>query len=276
MAGTVMLITTITMFEIFTHDFMIRAFLAGLVTAVIAPTIGIFLVTRRYAFLADTLAHVSLAGVAVGFLTGLQPLVTAIVASAGAALWADHLRQSRRIQGESALALFLSGGLALAAVLLSAARNSSISISAVLFGSITTVTVQDLWLITLLGVICLGTVYALWKPLFLTSVDEELAASGGVRVRLLNRVLVLLAAVTVALCLRIVGVLLVGALMVIPVIAAMQLKLGFFKTYLAALAISVLSVVGGLLVSYYFGYASGGTIVLFALGFFGLCSLRSR
>ncbi len=259
--------------DLFTHAFMIRAFTAGLITAVIAPTIGIFLVTRRYAFLADTLAHVSLAGVAVGFLTGFQPIVLAVAASVGAALWTERLRSKGKVLGESALSLFLSGGLALAAVLFSAARNSSVSIAGVLFGSITTVTAEDLWLIGILGVVCLGAVTLLWRPLFLASVDEELAASGGVAVAPLNNLLVTLAAVTVALSLRIVGVLLVGALMVIPVLAAMQLRLGFSRTYAVALLISLLSVTVGLVVSYEFGYASGGTIVLLTLACFGVCSV---
>ncbi len=259
--------------DLFAHDFMVRAMLAGLVTAVIAPTIGIFLVTRRYAFLADTLAHVSLAGVAVGFLTGLPPIITAVIASVGAALWAEHLRATKRLLGESALALFLSGGLALAAVLLTASRGGNASISGILFGSITTVTIQDLGLIAVLGVVCLAVVASFWRPLFLASVDEDLAASGGLPVAMLNRLLVVLAAVTVALSLRIVGVLLVGALIVIPVIAATQLKLGFLRTYLVAVAISIASVVAGLVTSYEFGFASGGTIVLFTLAGFGACSL---
>lgn len=254
------------------HDFMMRAVIAGVVTAVIAPTIGIFLVTRRYSFLADTLAHVSLAGVAVGFLTGLHPVLTAMVASVAAALAADHLRMSRRLLGESALALFLSGGLALAAVLLSLARGSGVGITGILFGSITTVSMDDVLLITILGCVVLLTIVALWKSLFLVSVDEELAASGGVAVRTVNRILVILAAVTVSLSLRIVGVLLVGALMIIPVLAAMQLRYGFLQTYVLSLAISVLSVIGGLYVSYEAGTASGGTIVLIAIGFFLLTS----
>ena len=256
------------MLEIFQHDFMIRAFAAGIVTAVMAPTIGIFLVTRRYSFLADTLAHVSLAGVAVGYLTNINPVLTALIASVAAALCADWLRSSKKLFGESALALFLSGGLALAAVLLSAAKGANVNIGSVLFGSITTVTFQDVLIISTVGAIILFITFLVWKQLFLASFDEELATSSGLPVPLLNRLLVILAAVTVALSLRIVGVLLVGALMVIPVIAAMQLQRGFLQTYLYALIFSVLSVIGGLFVSYQFGLSSGGTIVLITIGFF--------
>ncbi len=259
--------------DIFTHDFMLRALAAGVVTAVIAPTIGMFLVTRRYAFLADTLAHVSLAGVAIGILMGFQPIVTAVGTSIIGALAADELRLRRKLAGESALALFLSGGLAVAAILLSLSKNSNVNISSILFGSITTVTQQDVALILGLGIATLSTVFLLWRPLFLTSIDEDLAAASGLPVGLLSRILVILAAVTVSLSLRIVGVLLVGALMVIPVLAAMQLRLGFVRTYLVAVLIALLSVIGGLILSYELDIGSGGTIVLLTLFGFVACGI---
>ena len=184
------------MFSIFAYDFMIRAFIAGIATAVIAPTIGIFLVTRRYSFMADTLAHVSLAGVAIGYLTGLQPILTAIAASTLAALSVEQLRSQKKVLGESALALFLSGGLALAAVLLSASKGMNINLSSILFGSIATVSPSDVWWILGLGVVVLLTIFVLFKELYTISFDEELAEESGLRVRLINRILIVLAAVS--------------------------------------------------------------------------------
>jgi len=264
------------MFSIFAYDFMIRAFIAGIATAVIAPTIGIFLVTRRYSFMADTLAHVSLAGVAIGYLTGLKPILTAIAASTLAALSVEQLRSQKKVLGESALALFLSGGLALAAVLLSASKGMNINLSSILFGSIATVSPSDVWWILGLGVVVLLTIFVLFKELYTISFDEELAEASGLRVRLINRILIVLAAVTVALSMRIVGVLLVGALMVIPVIAAMQWQRGFAQTLFLAIAFSLFSVITGLFASYYLGFASGGTIVLIAIGIFLVSALIKR
>lgn len=262
--------------SIFQYDFMIRAFTAGIITAVIAPTIGIFLVTRRYSFMADTLAHVSLAGVAIGYLTGLQPIMTAMVASALTALSVEHLRSKQKILGESALALFLSGGLALAAVLLSAAQGLNINLSNVLFGSIATVNSTDITIIAILGAFVLFTIILLYKELVSISFDEELAATGGVSVALINRIFVVLAAITVSLSMRIVGILLIGALMVIPVIGAMQYEKGFRTTLFLSVGISVFSMLSGLYLSYYLGYSSGGTIVLIAIAIFLLSTLLKK
>lgn len=261
------------MLEIFAYDFMIRAFAAGLITAVVAPTIGMFLVMRRYSFMADTLAHVSLAGVSIAALTGTQPIFTAMALSVAAAGCTEALRRNGKVLGESALSLFLSGGLALSAVLLSLSRSGS-NLSAILFGSITTVTAFDVRVILGVGIVVIAVIVLLFKDLFAASFDEDLALVSGLPARGLNLVLLVLAAVTVSTSMRIVGVLMVGALMVIPVIAAMQWRRGFRQTWGISVLIALLSVVIGLTLSYYAGLASGGTIVLVSIGFFFLGALR--
>ncbi len=264
------------MFEIFQYDFMVRAFIAGTVAALVAPAIGIFLVTRRYSFMADALSHVSLAGVAIGYLTNTQPILIAVITTVIAALCVEELRSRKKALGESALALFLSGGLALSAVLLGLSKNAGPSVSSILFGSITTVTISDLWYICTLGFVVLFIIALLYRQLVSISIDEELAKASGLHVTAVNRIIVIMAAVTVALTMRIVGVLLVGALMVIPVLAAMQFRLSFLSTLLLALTFSLLSVIAGLFTSYYVGTASGGTIVLIALGLFLLSTTVGR
>lgn len=263
------------MLEMFQYAFMVRAMIAGLAVAVVAPTVGIFLVTRRYSFMADTLSHVSLAGVAAAFLLGMQPIVTALAASICTALTVEKLRHSGRVLGESGLALFLSGGMALAAVLLSMSRGINLNLGSVLFGSIATVTTTDVQLILVLGLGVLTIVALLYRQLFCISLDEELAITSGLPVEQLNQVLVVLAAVIVSLSMRIVGVLLVGALMVIPVIAAMQWRRSFLQTLLLSVANSLFSVVAGLIASYHLSWASGGTIVLIAICIF-LMSMLGR
>src|SRR3990167_8723192 len=191
------------MLEIFQFDFMVRAFAAGLAIAVVAPIIGMFLVVRRYSLMADTLAHISLAGVAGGLLLGINPIVSAIVLSVAAAFGIEELRSSRRVFGESVLALFLSGSLAVAVIILSLAKGFNSNLFSYLFGSISTVSPTDLWVTIALAVIVLP-------------------------------------AVAVALSIRIVGVLLIGALMVIPVISAMQYSKGFRTTLLLSVAFSLI------------------------------------
>jgi len=256
------------MFEIFHYDFMVRAFIAGFIIAVIAPLVGIFLVTRRYSFMADTLAHTSLAGVAAAFLFNLNPIFAAMTLSIITALSVEKLRSSGKVLGETGLAIFLSGGLALASVLISASKGINLNLSSVLFGSIATVTTMDLDLILALGIVVLMIVISIYHQLFAISLDEELAIVSGLPVKKLNQTLVILTAIIVSLSMIIVGILLVGALMVIPVLAAMQFKRSFFQTTIIAIFIGIFSVISGLFTSYYLGWASGGTITLIAIAIF--------
>lgn len=261
------------MLEIFQYDFMIRAFIAGLMIAVLAPMIGMFLVVKRYSLLADTLSHVSLVGVAMSALLGIHPMLGALATSAIAAVGIEELRTRKKLFGESVLAIVLSGSLALAIILFRYVRGATLSMVSILFGSITTVTIGDVWMIGGFGVVVLSVTVVWFKWFFLASYDEELARANGVPVRLLNAVLVLLAAVTVSLSIRIVGTLLIGALMVIPVLAATQLKQSFARTYTLAMGISVVSVIVGLFASFYLSLPSGGAIVLVALGVFCIALL---
>ncbi len=256
------------MLEIFQFNFMVRAFAAGAIVGVIAPLIGTFLVIRRFSRLADTLAHVSLAGVAVGLLTKTDPVISAVIVSVFTALVVERLRESKRIFGESALALFLWSGMAVAVVIISLARGFNVGLFSFLFGSIATVSTSDLYFIGILGVLVLIMVISFYKELFLVSSDEELAMVSGVNARVFNMILMILAAVTVSFSMRIVGILLIGALMVIPVITAMQFSRSFKQTLIYSVLISIVSVITGLFVSYYFDLASGGTIVLVSLVIF--------
>lgn len=256
------------MLEIFQYDFMIRAFIAGIAIGVIAPLIGTFLVVRRYSLMADTLAHVALLGVAFGFLLKIPPLFTAALTAVIAGFGMEKLRNNKRLAGDSILAIFLSGSLAIAAVLISVSRGFNVNLVNFLFGSITTVSPSDLYFIGGLGLLSIFIVLGFYKELFLVSLDDEIAKANGIKTSALNLVLITLAALSVSLAIKIVGVLLIGALMVIPVIASMQLGRGFGKTILTAIFISLFSVISGLFISYYLGWASGGTIVLITLVIF--------
>ena len=256
------------MLEIFQYDFMIRAFIAGLIIAVIAPTIGAFLVFRRYSYMADTLGHVSLLGVVLGVLAGFPPLVGALGVSLLFSLGIDTLRQNKKLFGESILSLFLSGSLALALVLASFQKGFTGDFMSLLFGSITTVTFSDIIVIGILGVVMVAVIWTLFQKFFLITLDEELAQAEGIHVRFYNLIMIFLSALTVALSLRIVGVLLIGALMVVPVLAATQWSKSFTKTIFLSILFSLLSTIAGLFISFYFETPSGAMIVLLAIGFF--------
>lgn len=262
--------------EIFELDFMVRAFGAGLLVAVIVPLIGVFLVVRRYSLMADTLAHVSLVGVAIGLLTKTHPVASAVIASTVAAVLIERLRGVKKIFAESILALFLSGSLAIAVVIISLARGLNANLLSYLFGSLSAIDSTDLYLLGALFIVVVSAVTLLYKEFFLVSFDEEIAEASGVKARALNLVMVILAAVTVSVSMRIVGVLLIGALMVIPVISARQFDRSFLRTMFLAIGFSVTSVISGLVLSYYYDLASGGTIVLVSLCMFFISIVVNR
>ena len=251
--------------QIFSYDFMIRAFLAGIAIGLVAPVIGCFLVAKRYSIIADTLAHASLAGVAAGALFFINPLIGALAVALLLAFVIEKLRAGRVLTGDVALAMFMSSGLAVAIVLIGLSKNAQIDLFSYLFGSITTVSTQDLWIILPLAGIVAAFIGLFYKELAYLAFDDESARVSGVPTIFLNQVLVILAAVTVVLSLRIVGGLLIGALMVIPVAAAMQNSRSFRQTILYAASFGLLSVIAGLFASFYLNIAAGGTIVLISL-----------
>lgn len=261
------------MLELLQYGFMQRALIAGIVTAIVAPTIGIFFVVRRYSAMPDTIAHLSFAGLAASLLIGTASIPSALVVSVVSVLGIEKMREKKVLPSDTIVSLFLYGGLALAIVLIGLAKGSNVNIASFLFGSIVTVSSTDLWTIGILGVIVMIITAILWKPLFAVSLDEEVAEATGVRVKAINRTLVVLGAAVVAVSMNVIGVLLIGALMVVPVLAAMKLKLSFFNTWLTATIVSLVSVIVGLFASYYLDLASGGSIVLVAILIFLLFSL---
>lgn len=256
------------MLDIFQYSFIIRGLEAGIIVAVIAPLIGIFLVLRRYSLIADTLAHVSLAGIALGLLLHINPILTALGVTALSSVGIERLRTTKRIYGESALALFLSGSLAFATVLLSLGKGFNTSLFSYLFGSIVTVTQADVYTILVLAVLTVAILAIFYKELIYITFDEESAKVSGIPVKLINTILVILSAFAISLSIPVVGILLIAALIVIPVITALQLRQSFTKTIISAEIISVFSVIAGIFVSFYFNLATGGTIVLIMLAIF--------
>lgn len=263
-------------FHLFQYGFIVRGLEAGVIVALIAPLIGVFLVLRRYALIADTLAHVSLAGIALGFLLGIPPVVGALVVTVAASLGIERLRATQRVYGESALALFLSGSLAFAIVLLSLAKGFDVNLFSYLFGSIVTVTATDVQVIATLAVVVIATLGYFYRDLLYVSFDEEAARVSGVRTGAVNTILIVLSAFTVSLSIPIIGVLLIAALIVIPVVTALQLRMSFVRTVVAAEVVSLFSVVAGIFISYFLDLSTGGTIVLTMLALFAAVTFLRR
>ncbi len=256
------------MIEMLQYDFMIRAFLAGIIIAVLAAISGSFIVLRRYSMITETLAHSALVGVAVGVIAGTSPLWMAVVAALVSAWTIEYLRSNFQLYSDSVLAIMLSGSLALAVIIVSLAGAFNSSLFSYLFGSILSVTQEDLVIMSVFGVIALTLLGLFYKELYFIAYDEEVARTSGIKVDLLNFLLVSIVAIIIALSIRIVGTLLIGAMMVIPTVAALQFKQGFAKTIAIALLFSLLAVVVGMSSSYFFSLPSGATIVLALLFIF--------
>lgn len=262
--------------EFLEFGFMQRAFAVGLVTALVGPAIGVFLVPRRLSLIADTLAHVALAGVALGLIGGVSPVAAALAVTLAAAAGIERLRARGALHGDASLAVFLSGGFAVAVVLISLARGFNVDLFGILFGSILTVSPGDVGVVLALGVAVAATIAVFYRQFLAITLSEELARASGVRVGALNLLLTMLTALTTVLTMRMVGVLLVSAMIVIPTLTGFALGSSFRRATLLAMAAALVSVTVGLIASYHLRVAAGGAVVLAALLVFGAATLAGR
>ncbi|MBI3968284.1 MAG: metal ABC transporter permease [Chloroflexi bacterium] len=252
-----------------------RAIVAAVLVGLVCPVLGLHLVLRRLSLIGDGLGHLSFAGVSLGWLLGVYPLFSAAALALVGALGLEWLRTRQRDSGDLALALVFYSGIALGIVVTSLARASNANLVSYLFGSVLTVTPQDLATMGALAVTVLATVYALQKELFALTYDEDLARVAGLPVDRLNSVLAALTALTIVASLRIVGILLVAALLVVPVAASLLIARSFRSAIWLSAAFGVGSALAGLIAAALLDVAPGGSIVLIAvLGY--LCALGYR
>ncbi|MBZ2175311.1 metal ABC transporter permease [Schnuerera sp. xch1] len=245
------------------YEFMRKSFIMGVMIALIAPTIGYFLVLRRQSVIGDTLSHVALSGAAFGMITQIYPVYTAIIFSITAALGIEGLRKKYENYAEISLSIVLSTGVGLASVLISLGNTQGIL--SYLFGSLAFVTNQDIIMVVGLGVIILATIVFLYDDMFYITFDEESAYLAGISNKLINIYFSILVALTVAISMRIVGVLLISSLMVLPVAASLLIAKSFKSGLMYSIMFGIMSVIIGLILSFYLDLAPGGTIVLSAL-----------
>jgi zinc transport system permease protein len=261
--------------------FMQRALLAALLVGLCAPLVGIFLVQRRLSLMGDGLGHIALTGVALGFLLQTNPIVTAVIVASIGAVVVELIRFYGKTSGDLALAVLFYGGIAGGVMLIGlSSKKSNVNLLSYLFGSLTTVSKFDIAIILVLAVVILTLTLALKRPLFALCHDQEFAQVSGIPVRALSMILAVMTAVTVTFSMRVVGLLLVSALMIIPVASAQQLSSSFSGTRIKASTIGAVGALSGVILSFYFDLAPGALIVLLVIAFFlvsiGVSSLSRR
>jgi len=252
------------------YAFMRRALVAALLVGLAAPAVGIFLVQRRLALIGDGLGHIAVTGVALGLVLNRAPVPIALFTAVTGAVGVELIRARGEQSAEIALAILFYGGIGGGVVLASQAPGGSRNLTQYLFGSLVTTSSGDLVTFAVLAVGVVGTALVLGGALFSVSNDDEFARASGLPVMRLNLLLAALSAFTVVVSMRIVGVLLVSALMVVPVAAAQLVARSFRSTFVIGLAIGVAVSVSGVVVSFYSDTPPGGTIVLFAIGIFAV------
>lgn len=251
--------------DILGYGFIQKGIIAGVAIAIICSVMGTFLVLRRYALFGDALSHMAFGGISVGMLVGVYPLWTAFAVSVLGALGITKLRKSTKISGDAAIAVLLVSGFGIGVLLISATGGFKVDLFSFLFGSILLISLDDTLLIIGISAGVIATLAALRKPLLHLTFDEEQAKVSGLNVDRLNYVFVVLASVTVITSMRLVGILLISALIVLPNITSMMFGKGFRHTVILSVSISVFSVVSGIILSYYLDLAPSGTIVMISV-----------
>lgn len=245
----------------FEYAFMQNAVIVAILISLVCPLIGMFLVLRRYSMIGDSLAHASLAGVALGLLLDLNPILSAFGLTSFFGLLIEALRQRFRQYAELILVIILSLSVGIAITIISSGVVHA-NVESFLFGSILTVTRQDVWSVLFLSVVSLAMIVRLYPQLVLLTFDEDGAKIAGVRYRLINYAFAVLVAATISVSIRIVGILVISSLIALPVATALQLQKGFRRTMELSVLFSFLDLMGGLFLSYWINAAPGGVTAL--------------
>ncbi|MBO0600360.1 metal ABC transporter permease [Sporosarcina sp. E16_3] len=256
--------------DILSYEFLQNAFLSGLIIGVIAPLLGLFIVVRRLSLIADALSHVALAGIAgslylsqqVLFFAALNPVYLGIASAVGGSLLIEKLRGAYRHYEELAIPVILSAGIGLGAIFISLSKGFGSDLIGYLFGSVSAVSRQDLFIVIVIAIIVITYIRFLYKELFALSFDAEYAKVSGINSRYIQMVFMIIVALVIGASMRIVGILLVSSLMTIPVAAAIQLAKSFKSAMIYSIIFGELAVIIGLVSAYYLDIAPGGTIVV--------------
>lgn len=256
-----------------TYPFLQRALIAALIVALLCSIIGVYVVLRGLSLLGDGLAHISLAGVALGIVLGVYPLAMALVAAVAGALVIQALRSREIVRGDTAIGILFTAGLALGILLISENRGGGPDLQAYLFGNLLAVGEQDVILIAAVGVGLVAVFAALHKELLYVTFNEEAARLSGLPVGALNTLFTVITAASIVVASKVVGVLLVSALLVVPAASALQFARSFRGALVLSVAAGLASVVAGVFVAAEYGYPTGASVALAATAVFALCVL---
>lgn len=248
--------------EILSYSFMQRAFLAGVGVSVTCAILGVFLVLKKDAMIGHGLAHVTFGGVALGLVLYVTPLPVALGVAILSALGILKLKERAGLYGDTAIGIISSLGMALGIFLVSLAGSFNLDLFGYLFGSVLAIDAGEVWVAFLLALAVLITVAFFYQDFFFLTFDPESAKVSGVRVRRLDALLAVLTAVTVVMGMKVVGVLLISALLIIPAAAALQVARSFKQALALSAVLAVISTVSGLLSAFFFDWPPAGTIVL--------------
>ncbi|MDD3861992.1 MAG: metal ABC transporter permease [Candidatus Gracilibacteria bacterium] len=249
-------------FEALQYGFMQKALLTGLVTGISCSLLGVFLILRKHALIGDGISHISFGGVAAGILFGIMPFVGALVFSIIGALVINNLREKGKLHGDASIGIVSHSALGLGIFIASIAGGFNVDILSYLFGSILAIASEEVILSSILALVVILFIVVFYHDLFYMTFDEESAKVSGISVSKLNIAMVILTAITVVSSMRVVGLMLASAFIILPASSALQLKMGFKKTLIYSGLISAFSVTLGLILSYNYNWAPSGTIIL--------------
>ncbi|MCM3784134.1 metal ABC transporter permease [Neobacillus mesonae] len=248
--------------EILTSEFFQRALAGGILIGITAPLIGLFLVLRRLSMIGDTLSHVTIAGVALGFLLGVYPIAVGLIFAVLASFAIEKLRKAYKSYAELSIAIIMSGGVALASLFFTLGKGYNADVMSYLFGSIYTLDTTDLTVVGIVTVIVIAVVAIFHKEFFLLSFEEDAAAVTGLPTKILNMLLTVMTALVISTAIKIVGALLVSALLTIPVAISLLIARSFKSSIILSVIISEIAVIAGLVIAGVWNLAPGATIVL--------------
>ncbi|MHC1686007.1 MAG: metal ABC transporter permease [Clostridiaceae bacterium] len=243
------------------YEFMRNAMMAAFFVAILCPAVGVFLVLRRYSLMGDTLAHSSFAGISIGLILGFNPLISALAFTSLSGLLIETLRTYLSRFADLIMAIVLTLSVGIGITLVSTGKTAA-NINSYLFGSILTVSQEELLTIVVLSIVSLGILFIMYNKLVYITFDEENAKISGLNVKAINYLFILLVSATISVSIKIVGILVISSMIALPVATALQFKKGFKTTIIISVIVGVLDILSGLILSYYIDAAPGGFIAL--------------
>lgn len=264
------------MTEILSYGFMQRAFIAGTAMALFAGVISAFIVLRRISFLGSGISHAAFGGVAIGFFLGINPLATALVYCIAVAFGIEIISTRGRLAEDAAIGIFFSASMAMGVVLISLSKSYTVDLFGYLFGSILAIGKEEAYMALVMAAVGMIVFVVIMKDLLLITFNEDLAVINGIPVRLIKAIFLFAMTVAIVIGIKVVGIILISALLVIPGATAKLLTQRFYGILMISSIIGVISTVSGLIISYVYDLAPGGTIVLLLSVFFGIAFLIRR